>query len=1069
MTKSSKNNVSKNNKPVDNKSVDNKSVNNKSVDKQNHNQIVNADNVAQKYFKIMADANSLNEFLFRDENFKCIHQPNVTPKEIPKVSNEKQDEIIRKMTTLVDNPKIPLIGDFTSLRFVVLGTTSSGKTTIINMMYAFGLLPYAMLSNTKSINTFAERNGKNKLSLIKSIYKDVLTTNNKVSLYEERHEIVNSNDYKQMCFENEYVETPNMHIKHDICYNVDVKSKMIENTKQLDNRLSDVNSLAKYCPPWSITDVPGFDSTLLSIGHARSFIKNEYHNFDIVYFIIDITKGFTTKDENELLQLIVENTEKCYNNLEYIDIDYNICKKAPYVIVLVNKCDSLYFDDSTNEYFMNSEQQCVFDTIKTKIQTSFKNAKGIEKYLLDVIPFCAKKAYLFTKLSVNDSIEMFDTNEIDDICSTLAFAEYNSVRSNKEKKALFEKNLIEKKIINDKMDSTLASISSFVDNSGYNSLKSILTKFIPNKTYIDNFNNINALYSNDELPNMELQLIVNTKQFTRMYSSGLSFLSLLDLKTITENEILEFDKTYHITEASDGFIHQFTIPDNNKRAHVIINEDIARALCMTFNMYATQIHKANGTLNTPNSAIFVWFLKQEFNLLAGALLEMLSHHDNCYILLMNYYNIRCKLDEYFPEQLKFMDNSPELIKLIKQSIIKTIGNNATFKVSSAFLLKIIIVLHKLKLLTCDVIDVMRTALVQRTCLMVYLHSHVELPATTPYNDSMHAFYYKKYRRDRTDIYQAAIVHDYIYDSCVDELLIQVFKESIQICMTNDNEHLSKLMKFKNDSQKTIDSIHEKISIINKTINSTTDTNLKQLEEERNKYNVLLIKTTSKFTEAFESLRDFTYETTRNYMTSVMYLLSQIRGCRNTQGQIFNLFDSNDDTKTPEQNKILSERYRRYISLWASIEMKSYILHANALYSNNSSYTNAELCIDLSVSANIIQSFNVIDYKKNNDEEKIISSAVVLDEYIIALFTVYNQKYSKYDKQTRYLSNENIKLYCAEMNNNFNNNFTCMNADVSTTQRPSEFVPEMKTIKIQFPNNQTNITYVENQITEAILK
>jgi len=254
-----------------------------------------------------------------------------------------------------------------------------------------------------------------------------------------------------------------------------------------------------------------------------------------------------------------------------------------------------------------------------------------------------------------------------------------------------------------------------------------------------------------------------------------------------------------------------------------------------------------------------------------------------------------------------------------------------------------------------------------------------------------------------------------------------------------------------------------------TINSTTDTNLKQLEEERNKYNVLLIKTTSKFTEAFESLRDFTYETTRNYMTSVMYLLSQIRGCRNTQGQIFNLFDSNDDTKTPEQNKILSERYRRYISLWASIEMKSYILHANALYSNNSSYTNAELCIDLSVSANIIQSFNVIDYKKNNDEEKIISSAVVLDEYIIALFTVYNQKYSKYDKQTRYLSNENIKLYCAEMNNNFNNNFTCMNADVSTTQRPSEFVPEMKTIKIQFPNNQTNITYVENQITEAILK
>ena len=762
----------------------------------------------------------------------------------------------------------------------------------------------------------------------------------------------------------------------------------------------------------SIIDVTGFDNKSLSNKCFNTFIDQRYFEMDIIYFVVDITKGLETNEEKQLLDLIVERVKKAHK-LHYINYDFNYCKKAPRVIVIVNKCDNMYYNEKENKYTLGEQHGTIFQRIQTTILNKFEN-EGIRKYLLDVIPFCAKNAYLFVKLRVCNNDKLFTKEEFDQIGLMLAFAEYNNLRSNEKEKLKFLINLVQNKTVTTTHNEGMKLINLIINNSGYNTLKSVLKQFMPNQTYIDKYNNFNDLYSSDDISKMELQLLVNTKQFTKFYSMAINSMAINSIQCIdwTFVESDEFEKKYSIKENDNSIIHKFKVTNNKECYHITINEPIIKSYCLIINMIATNIKNVNNKLDTPNSAVFLWFIKEEMNSLAGYILELLTRHEDCYVMLLNYYNIKLQLDKFFPSQLIFLENSTELFDVVKNSITNTIGNDATLKVTSKYLLEVFKLLDKLNLLTCDVVETMKNAILQRYKLMVYLHVNLNVPANTRYSSQVVNFNPKNYRCQRTDIYPAAVVHDYLNDHIVDKDFIELLQNSIDKCKQDPETaaEIAELKELKQQTQKVIDDIHVKIHDVNKEINSVNSENLANLEQRRSNYNTMLLKKTGELSGIWEKIQDLScrntvnsvnsekYIHTKKYMRSLMYLLCTIRTARNMQCQIIHLYDTS------------KESIQNDMELWGCIELESGKTHQDGMLLKTHD-TNYVLTGKVMINTYEIHTYVIIDYQKFAENLPRITNAVALDSYIVALFTYYREKYPE---DRNYTSIDCANAYIAKM-------------------------------------------------------
>ena len=155
-------------------------------------------------------------------------------------------------------------------------------------------------------------------------------------------------------------------------------------------------------------DIPGLDD-----GETKpiyfDWINNNFHKFDVVFFIVDIQRALNTSDERDILNLIADNIAK------HKDLNIKL-------VTLVNKCDDMYYDDKDcdSSYFsfgkkpakehkervllMDEEYTEMFDQIKEVLKkTAQEKQVKIAKYKF---PISAEDAFIYRMYNENHEAEL---------------------------------------------------------------------------------------------------------------------------------------------------------------------------------------------------------------------------------------------------------------------------------------------------------------------------------------------------------------------------------------------------------------------------------------------------------------------------------------------------------------------------------------------------------------------------------------------------------------------------------------------------------------------------------------
>lgn len=134
---------------------------------------------------------------------------------------------------------------------------------------------------------------------------------------------------------------------------------------------------------FSVYDIPG-----LNDAHTKDvyfqYVKNNFHKFDIVVYIIDVKSGLNTSDEIDILNMIVDQIE--------INRKRNLIQK---LIVVVNKCDDYNEDEEIREMYKQVE-----NTIASKT-----DGRNIE---YQIFPLSCEDAYMYRMIKTNPDFKLDD-------------------------------------------------------------------------------------------------------------------------------------------------------------------------------------------------------------------------------------------------------------------------------------------------------------------------------------------------------------------------------------------------------------------------------------------------------------------------------------------------------------------------------------------------------------------------------------------------------------------------------------------------------------------------------------
>ena len=229
-----------------------------------------------------------------------------------------------------------------SIKCIVLGCVSAGKSTLINSMLI------SQLSNTK----------KRRTTMVPQVYLETDTND--------------TNDINQILEDN---NKSNKDILDGI---VTLTNENCNEVYHKINKLYNVFTLPSgiYL---DIYDMPGLnDSTTEDIYY--NYIKNHFEIFDIFLIVVSIEESFNTSGSIKILDTISKYSK------EYPDKRVNIC-------IVANKCDELIIKKDTNELdFMDEEYVEMFEQIKREVNKRFK---PIENITYDILKLSAEDSYIY--------------------------------------------------------------------------------------------------------------------------------------------------------------------------------------------------------------------------------------------------------------------------------------------------------------------------------------------------------------------------------------------------------------------------------------------------------------------------------------------------------------------------------------------------------------------------------------------------------------------------------------------------------------------------------------------------
>jgi GTPase Era involved in 16S rRNA processing len=247
------------------------------------------------------------------------------------------------------------------INIAIIGCISAGKSTLINSLFLEDLATMKVNRCTMVPQIYREANKKIKTA--KEINKESSIKNEeiRIKLSDPNYVVIDPNDFIPMEF-------------------------FIHKIKNLDM----LNQNLRF----AFYDIPGINDPGCHKIY-NTYVEENFKNFDIVIFLINIENALTSKDEIDILNMIISKT---VNN-----------ERTRYIIPIINKSDNMTIRRGT----LYCDKK--YDENYSQIITCLNNCKQVNKLgnkMLDPMLYSAQEAYMYRNLKVNPNFELTEDFKI---------------------------------------------------------------------------------------------------------------------------------------------------------------------------------------------------------------------------------------------------------------------------------------------------------------------------------------------------------------------------------------------------------------------------------------------------------------------------------------------------------------------------------------------------------------------------------------------------------------------------------------------------------------------------------
>jgi GTP-binding protein EngB required for normal cell division len=252
------------------------------------------------------------------------------------------------------------------INICLVGCVSAGKSTILNALFGQDYAQCKIKRTTMMPNVFMETDNKSQIDTLDKINKTISEINNQIYTQTE-------NGLRPLKL-SDYGNELNFYVG-----NMDLN---------LGNKI-------KIC----MYDIPGLnDARTKQIYY--DYLRNNFHKFNIVLFVVDINSGLNTSDEMDILNFLAENI-KSHKTKSNKNIN---------MLTIVNKADDMQLGMGDKLEVLGELGEMFDQTLRTIKQTFTK--KGIESSSMECIPICGLDAHLYRMIKKYKDINKLSREHI---------------------------------------------------------------------------------------------------------------------------------------------------------------------------------------------------------------------------------------------------------------------------------------------------------------------------------------------------------------------------------------------------------------------------------------------------------------------------------------------------------------------------------------------------------------------------------------------------------------------------------------------------------------------------------
>jgi predicted GTPase len=426
------------------------------------------------------------------------------------------------------------------INIAIIGPVSAGKSTLMNSLFVSQFSDMKIKRTTMVPQLYMESDEKAlDIAIMNSIKEQNKAINDAIIAKSEANETITLSDIQECRY-----LVPKVH-------------KLVD--------LVDNTYLTVY-------DIPGLnDARTKDVFYE--YIHSNFHNFDLIIFVIDINSALNTSDEIDMLNMILKN---CKENKDKYGIDNKM-------IVLLNKCDELYLNDE-GALCLDDEYTEMYEQAKTMINQ--KVDEIIPELGYKVLPVSCEDSYIYRMYDRNPDFDL-DVKHVNKF-GVNEFGKKPWNRFNEATKKQKIRTLMQDMDLNETLKLT-----------GFNGFRKTLKNYLNCKSQFKFLlNHIN--YERNSI-NLEDEELIN--KLITVYKKDVELCKMFQKKCIVSNVTIEYFTNYFISY-KECIISLLNNVNDENIEEVIKHRDIISRYVEVM----IEITQCGDLLNEINEAIETYYL-----------------------------------------------------------------------------------------------------------------------------------------------------------------------------------------------------------------------------------------------------------------------------------------------------------------------------------------------------------------------------------------------------------------------------------------------------------------------------